>query len=322
VRQLIALFVCAPAFAAGLPALDADTKAVTVSGLSSGAYMAVQMHIAHSSQVKGVGAVAGGPYNCARGSLWTAYYNCMTPGWWTPLPSAEQLKELTLESAKTGRIDPTAGLAGAKVWLFTGSRDRTVLPQVVRGLQAYYALFGVKAALVADKPAGHAMVTEDAGNKECAATKDPYINDCDYDAAGELLKHLLGPLQPPGKERPLREFDQSGEAGLAPKGFVYVPAICEKERCRVHLALHGCRQSAGEVGDRFARESGYNRWAETNRLIVLYPQVKASWSAFGFNPRACWDWWGYTGAAYATKDGAQIRALQAMLKRLSARPER
>jgi hypothetical protein len=44
--------------------------------------------------------------------------------------------------------------------------------------------------------------------------------------------------------------------------------------------------------------------------------VKASW--YPFNPRGCWDWWGYTGAAYHTKDGAQIRAVWAMLERLSA----
>jgi hypothetical protein len=173
---------------------------------------------------------------------------------------------------------------------------------VVRELWAYYALFGVKAAMVADKPAGHAMVTEDAGNKDCAATKEPYINDCDYDAAGELLKHLLGPLKPPAKDGPLREFDQ---------GLVYVPRICDKERCRVHVAFHGCRQGV----DRFARDAGYNRWAEGNQLIVLYPEVKASW--YPFNPRGCWDWWGYTGAAYHTKDGAQIRAVWAMLERLS-----
>ena len=101
----------------------------------------------------------------------------------------------------------------------------------------------------------------------------------------------------------MREFDQ---------GYVYVPQACEKERCRVHVAFHGCRQS----GERFAREAGYNRWAESNRLIVLYPQVKASW--LPFNPRGCWDWWGYTGSAYATKDGEQIRAVRAMLERLSA----
>jgi poly(3-hydroxybutyrate) depolymerase len=288
---------------------------VTVSGLSSGGYMAVQFHVAHSAMVRGAGVIAAGPYYCAMGSVWTAYYNCMSPGWWTPLPAAAALKGVTEALARDKRIDPIGNLSLARVWLFSGTQDHTVSPTVVRELWAYYALFGVKPVMVADKPAGHAMVTENAGNKECGATRDPYINDCDYDAAGELLKHLLGALKPPAKEGPLREFNQAGGAGMAGKGFVYVPKVCEKERCRVHVAFHGCRQSAGEVGDRFAREAGYNRWAESNALIVLYPQVKSGW----LNPRACWDWWGYTGSAYHTKDGAQIRAVRAMLEQLSAK---
>ena len=148
------------------------------------------------------------------------------------------------------------------------------------------------------------MPTEDAGNKDCGATRDPWINDCDYDAAGELLKHLLGPLKPPAKPVSLREFDQ---------GLVYVASSCEKDRCRVHVAFHGCRQGVAA----FARDAGYNRWAESNRLIVLYPQVKASW--YPFNPRGCWDWWGYTGEAYATKEAPQIRAVMAMVERLGTR---
>ena len=97
-------------------------------------------------------------------------------------------------------------------------------------------------------------------------------------------------------------------------GYLYVPKVCEKGRCRVHVAFHGCRQSA----ERFARDAGYNRWADTNRLIVLYPQVEPSWNPFAFNPRGCWDWWGYSGALYHTREGAQIREVMAMLKRLAA----
>jgi poly(3-hydroxybutyrate) depolymerase len=78
--------------------------------------------------------------------------------------------------------------------------------------------------------------------------------------------------------------------------------------------FHGCRQGAATLGERFVSEAGYNRWADTNRLIVLYPQVGASW--WPYNPRGCWDWWGYTGAQYATKDAPQIRAVLAMVERL------
>ena len=85
----------------------------------------------------------------------------------------------------------------------------------------------------------------------------------------------------------------------------------------MHVVFHGCRQGAAEIGEQFVREAGYNRWADTNGLIVLYPQALKRFSAFVWNPRGCWDWWGYTGGDYHTQSGAQIRAVKAMLERLS-----
>lgn len=310
------------AFAAdALPALDAE-KAVTVSGVSSGAYMAVQFHVAHSATVKGAGAIAGGPYYCAQGSVWTAYFNCMRPGMFVPLPTPAFLRAETEALAKAGRIDATANLAGSRAWLFTGTNDKTVVRDVVEGLYAYYSAYKVDTVIVRDKPAGHAMVTLDAGNRDCAATAAPYINDCDYDAAKELLGQLLGALKPRAAKASgrLTRFDQKPFGARAismdEEGYVYIPDACASERCRVHVAFHGCQQGLAFVGDEFAREAGYNRWADSNRLIVLYPQAIARW--WPYNPRGCWDWWGYTGSQYATKEGAQVRAVQAMLERLSA----
>ncbi len=336
---LLALAVCAaPAQAAGpLPALGADARAVTVSGVSSGGYMAVQFHVAHSSAVSGVGVLAAGPYYCAQGSVFTALFNCMTPGAWTALPAIEVLKVQADLFARAGAIDAVGQLAPARIWLFSGTQDRTVDASVVAALRAFYLRAGVapeRIALVRDKPAGHAMVTESAGSA-CEVTAAPFINDCDYDAAGELLEHLLGPLEPPAATPSGRivAFDQTrfaaGDAhsiSLADTGFAYVPAACAAAQCRVHVAFHGCRQSAEAIGERFVREAGFNRWADANRLIVLYPQTisRNGWSGAGlrrsfvFNPRGCWDWWGYTGPNYATKTGPQIAAVKAMVDRLAS----
>jgi poly(3-hydroxybutyrate) depolymerase len=178
------------------------------------------------------------------------------------------------------------------------------------------------------------MITMNAGSP-CESSEPPFIVDCDYDAAGALLTHLLGPLKPPAAQASgrLLTFDQNAFAGgsahalsLADTGYAYVPAACAGERCSVHVAFHGCRQGAEAVGERYVREAGYNRWADSNRLIVLYPQAIARfgpgysgkrWS-YAYNPRGCWDWWGYTGAQYATKEGPQIRAVMAMVDRLGA----
>ena len=70
-------------------------------------------------------------------------------------------------------------------------------------------------------------------------------------------------------------------------------------------------------GDDTGKFHGVSAKAEANRLIVLYPQVRESW--WPFNPRGCWDWWGYSGALYHTKQGPQVRAVMAMVERLSAR---
>lgn len=286
--------------------------------------MAVQFHVAHSALVNGVGVIAGGPYYCAQGSVFTALYNCMSPGWWTPLPQSGALKTHAERFAAAKRIDALANLKDARAWLFAGGNDRTVYPQVVEGLRGFYAAHGVHVALVADKPAGHGMVTEDRG-AACAKTEPPFIVDCDYDAAGALLSFIVPKLAPAGKAAgQVMKFDQKSYAAgdahaisMDDTGYAYVPERCAKERCRVHVAFHGCRQGASEIGEAFVRDAGYNRWADANALIVLYPQAIKRYSAFTFNPRGCWDWWGYTGADYATRNAPQIRAVKAMIDRLS-----
>jgi len=329
----LALAWCVCAAAERLPALGAEA-AVTVSGVSSGAYMAVQFHVAHSATVRGMGAIAGGPYDCAQDSLWIALTSCMDPGPFSALPQPARLADIARGLAKSGAIDPVERLADAKVWLFSGTRDDTVSSEVVEALRRFYLALAPEADVAFENsvPAGHGMVTASEGN-ECSTTRPPFIVNCDYDAAGILLRHLLGSLQAPTAKQDgeLVEFDQRELAGgnaaaisMADTGYVFVPNACAKERCRVHVVFHGCRQSATQIDKRLVLEAGYNRWAAANRLIVLYPQTTPRWGYslgarnFVFNPKACWDWWGYTGAAYATKEGAQVRAVRAMVERLGS----
>jgi hypothetical protein len=181
------------------------------------------------------------------------------------------------------------------------------------------------------------MVTEDFG-RSCSQTGSPFIEDCDFDAAGAILAHVYGPLEPPAARLRGRfiafdqkEFAPKGDAhgeSLNDIGYAYVPEACEGRRCRVHVALHGCRQQEDAVGDAFFRHAGYNRWADTNGLIVLYPQTVArygwGWPFWNlnvvWNPYACWDWWGYGGDDYHTRAGAQVQAIWGMVGRLAATP--
>jgi len=327
-------FVLQPAAAERLPGLGVDLSGTSVSGISSGGYMAVQFHVAHSATVIGAGVLAAGPYYCAQGSAWTAVYNCMKPGTWTPLPPVAMLKTDTEVLARTRQIDATDNLKRAHVWLFTGKHDDTVRPAVVAALKRYYEEYVPPAAIayVDAVGAGHAMVTADQG-ASCESSAPPYINDCHFDAAGQLLQQIYGRLDSPSAQETgrLLAFDQNEFAGdayaisLADNGYVYVPRSCGSTRCRVHVAFHGCRQNLDAVGDAFVREAGYNRWADNNRIIVLYPQTISRYGfggwpvSFVLNPNGCWDWWGYTGPFYHTRGGAQIRAIEAMLARLAER---
>jgi len=111
------------------------------------------------------------------------------------------------------------------------------------------------------------------------------------------------------------EFERNG-SGLSKQGVIYIPQSCSEAGCRLHVALHGCEQNLDAVGTKFVEDSGFARWADTNRLVVLFPQVSASL----VNPKACWDWWGYTGRDYLTKDAPQIAAIWRMVERLAMRP--
>jgi poly(3-hydroxybutyrate) depolymerase len=324
--RLLVLLAAAPVVpsaraAEPLPALEVELAASSVSGLSSGAYMAGQFHVAFSELLVGAGIVAGGPYDCAEGQLAVALNRCMDTALGVPDPALLHRRAETL--AEDGRIDPLSGLRSDRVYLFAGTADGTVAPEVVAQAVAFYRLAGLPEAAIEwvdDLPAGHGFVTEDEGNA-CGVTRSPFVNDCDYDQAGALLRHIYGPLQPPA-ETPsgaLVAFDQTEflpEAtrhGMAATGFVYLPASCaEGAVCRVHVAFHGCRQTAELVGEAFVEGAGYNRWANNNRLIVLYPQAHAT----ALNPNACWDWWGYDDPDYMTRSGRQMAAVRAMLARL------
>lgn len=134
VRNLLAaavvlLLCCGCSCLEGLPALNANLAATSVSGLSSGGYFAVQMHVAYSSIMVGAGIFAGGPYNCAQGSSTEALTACMAG---TPKPNVATYIDETLARASRGDVDGVEHLAGQQVFLFSGTLDTTVDPSVRR----------------------------------------------------------------------------------------------------------------------------------------------------------------------------------------------
>jgi hypothetical protein len=83
------------------------------------------------------------------------------------------------------------------------------------------------------------------------------------------------------------------------------------------MAAGSMRMRRGDdwVHDDFVRDAGYNRWAAANRIVVFYPQATETTG----NPRACWDFWGYSGEGWRTREGVQMRAVGSMIERLIER---
>jgi len=50
-----------------------------------------------------------------------------------------------------------------------------------------------------------------------------------------------------------------------------------------------------DIGDLFARTTGYNEVGELNNIIIIYPQVTPTGAT---NPDGCWDFFGYSGSFY------------------------
>ena len=119
-----------------LPSLSLDLSNVTVSGLSSGGYMATQFQLAHSDWVKGVGVIAGGPYYCAKGDITTALAQCVNK-----IEGSVDLEAINKQIARyesEGKIAPISNMKDAKVWLFHGTQDTRVITQVSDLLHQQY----------------------------------------------------------------------------------------------------------------------------------------------------------------------------------------
>lgn len=290
--------------------LSPDLRArVTLSGISAGGYMAVQTHVALADRIGGVAAIAAGPYHCAEGDVRTALSRCIGSNALHLAPFVDYARA----RAAAGDIAATDRLDDARVWLFHSRADAIVSAPVADALAAFYATFTEPARIeyVTDVAVAHGWPTLTTGGP-CSEPGGDYLNACNYDAAGALLRHLYGDLQPRTAEpAPPVAIDISGYLGagtqMLDKAFAYFPPGCRENtnRCRLHIAFHGCRQGSEFVDDRFAVGAGLNEWAASNDIVVIYPQVGKSLA----NPQGCWDWWGYTGADYDLRTGKQVGAV-------------
>ncbi|MDD2814295.1 MAG: poly(3-hydroxybutyrate) depolymerase [Thiotrichaceae bacterium] len=321
-----------------LPAFGVDLSQTSVSGLSSGAFMTAQLNTAYSASFIGAGIIAGGPFYCSGtygsvGNMQSAMSTCMNPLSKSVGPNAEISFKNAQKFASEGKIDDVENLKKQKVYLFSGSSDSTVKTIVVDQVKAYYNLAGVPDENIKYEHninAGHSIVTKAESDVPCAVTKAPFINNCGFQQSQDLLNHIYGELNPPTTVDKLsgriiafnqKEFIKGSRSSMSDDAYIYVPKSCETEACRVHIAIHGCLQGAAQIGDRYYNTTtGYNEIADTNNIIVLYPQAQIS-KTIPANPQGCWDFWGYSSEDpsnldFYTKNAPQMSAIMAMVKRL------
>eukprot|EP00331_Platyophrya_macrostoma_P021367 CAMPEP_0176446764 /NCGR_PEP_ID=MMETSP0127-20121128/24533_1 /TAXON_ID=938130 /ORGANISM="Platyophrya macrostoma, Strain WH" /LENGTH=312 /DNA_ID=CAMNT_0017832887 /DNA_START=200 /DNA_END=1134 /DNA_ORIENTATION=+ len=309
-----------------MPIGNCNPSTFTISGISSGACMAIQFQYAWSSLVRGAAIVAGAPYLCAGGTIAGAEACLNTPY----VEEPDVFFAAAEESAAMGLIDPLEGLANHTIFLFSGTAD-TVVPQPnMNNVVEMYAMAGASSRVHTffNYSAEHAWVTSKYGNN-CSFLGRPYVNNCDIDFGGRFLEAALkdfgmswnatfGTMQ----ESNLFSFDQTRfgaspqENSMATEGFVYIPKFCQdaatSSQCHLHVNMHGCRQDFLSIGTQYILQTQLNEWAETNHFIVVYPQATANDELV--NPLGCFDWWGYASETYALKSGPQISIIRSMIQ--------
>lgn len=321
-----------------LPHLNIDPQAVTVAGLSSGGYVAHQLHLAWPETFHGAALMASGPYGCARSGLSAALTHCT--GTAAGAPSVDETLTLVQNSAEAGELGRLSLLQDDVVFLYHAGADPVVASGVTEARDQLYQALGAKTHIMTLASAGHGWPVDLSVSEDvvaCDETASPFLNACDASVAAQEITALYGHFDAGASEAAqttddhsqaqgyLTQFDQrpwktAGKHSLkvlADYGYVYVPQACENgERCGLQLVLHGCEQSVEAIGTAFIEKSGLLAQADARQLVLLFPQTQDSLA----NPKGCWDWWGLEGEGYDTREGQQMKALHHMVETVMDAP--
>jgi poly(3-hydroxybutyrate) depolymerase len=308
---------------------------IFVAGISSGGFFGVQMHVAHSSVFGGAAIYAGGVYHCAQDSVELALVECggeTVNGQALYQSTLAQSESYLDQQSAAGTIDAASRLQGQPVYLWSGQHDSVVNPQEMVDLNAEYLHYGSRVTFDNAFPAEHGWESPD-GELPCGTATSPYMIACaqngqTYDSEQKWLTMFLGPLSARASalHGSLMRFDQtefgaSAANSMDTNGTVYVPQPCTAgAACSFVVVFHGCLQTHADIGDRFVTESGIDEWADTNKIIVLYPYAVKAPGPTPYNPNGCWDWWGYDDPNYSLKSGTQTSIVYRMVQRVTGSP--
>ena len=118
--------------------------------------------------------------------------------------------------------------------------DTVVRQEVVKTVPGYFSFFIKRGNIktVFHEPSEHCFPTVDYGNA-CSHLGSPYINKCDYDAAGDLLRTIYNDsaitkgTQDPSHLYAFSQSEYGSGSGIADLGYIYVPQACASgARCQ------------------------------------------------------------------------------------------
>jgi hypothetical protein len=198
VDSMIAIALCllsvALAAAPPPPQLWLESQ-YSVSGISSGAFMAVQMGTIFSQRVAGVASFAGGPFYCTRGNSLLYQSQCMSvPTLFGNLADhVDELADLVRGFANASEIDAVSNIAAQRYFFFSGTQDRIVDQAVSRVAANVSAALGVPEAAIKrvyNLSAGHTFPTLKTGST-CSSSSSPYIGNCNFAGAQSALDWIV-----------------------------------------------------------------------------------------------------------------------------------
>lgn len=117
-----------------------------------------------------------------------------------------------------------------------------------------------------------------------------------------------------------KDFDESYQNQVA--GTQILEMRSEKDLNLFNSFLPTIEQKKNQYGTlKFAVNSGYIDYAEKNNLMILFPQTWITEANFPYNPKGCWDWFGWTGSNYASKKGAEASWMMSFIQAVSVNPK-
>eukprot|EP00039_Didymoeca_costata_P004336 m.72698 g.72698 ORF g.72698 m.72698 type:complete len:363 (-) comp12349_c0_seq3:197-1285(-) len=274
---IVAVLVLLPGMTSSvLPHSIQASGRVSVSGISSGADLAVQLQVAYADVFSGVGVFAGQGFHCAvqrfpldplqhpdpsvpycdgcPPNTTLLYDHCKRDPSWTN--NASLLANFAKEQADKGTISSLDQLAEAKIYLYRGTDDHTYNKGSVNTTANFFRHFVQEESIYFESKINSSHLLPGINPYLCWWEEWAGKDNCTYDGAGEALHWIYGKNAFPngrfaGNSTDLLKymvpfkqkkfFPKDGrDPFLADDGMIFIPPSCQDKNSS-ELATQKCK---------------------------------------------------------------------------------